>query len=682
MPRLHALTSGPLHLALALPILLCAACDGQGGPVEPEPTPAGADERLTVVTPGKEDNFLSTSAQEYMLTGSTTLTLEAEWATRTPEERLARAQALVPFRQTVIGWFLNAYMVEKGHDATNKAHGGFKALTKNGSWEDLNLVAVDDLTFSFDFRQEIAGPLNLLAVLPTTVDADGKRWFDLAIGRVSTEEMQRMEHNNEWYRKAPWSSFDPATLDAERLDTVRLSVEAEPRSADAWFDYARLVDDGVLDVGVHFGWDYHKEYHRVHSRSIYEWLLASGFTSPVARYEDLRRDSGALKKSMLTPLGPVEVHVSLHWGEPGTDTDPDTDAGGEQLEADMRHSLAHRDVIVFSGHSGPFYGFALANWRKTDAGDLDDSELSSVEMPEGRYQVVLAEGCDTYAIGQGFFSNPSKADRAHLDIITTTSFSNAGTANTVRDFLSAFVFEDKAPRLGDLLTDLDNNSYWFSTMYGVHGIDDNPHRHPWAAADALCGECAVDADCGGVGNRCVGMAGGQAACTFECTADDACPEGFVCQAAQSNGWIRTQVCVTAQATCEAPVAPEAPARVYLSEVMPNPAEDANGDGVFDSRDDEYAVITNDGDATADLGGWSLADTVGVRFTFPLGYVLAGGAQVTVYGGGAAEWTATRSLGLNNSGDTLSLLDARGAKRHSVTWRRAALGAVVVGDPLN
>ena len=659
-------------LATAALTAVLAGCDG--GESTPS-TPAPGDEALTIVEPGKEDNFLSQSAQEYLLTGTTTVTLESEWADRTPDERLARARALVPYRQTVVGWFLGQYVQAKSDHDSNQTYGGFKALTKNGSWEDLGLREIDALTFEVDVRQEMAGPLNLLDVLPTELDASGVRTFELTMGRVSTEEMQRLDVNAEWYREAPWSGFDPSKVDAARTETIKLTVTTEPRPADAWFDYAQLIDDGVLDIGVHFGWDYHKEYHLVHSRSVYGKLVGQGFKSPVGSYEELKRDSGPLQKTLQTPLGEVEVRVSLFWGQPGTDTDPDTDAGGRVLEQDMRASLQSRDVIVYSGHSGPFYGFALANWRKTSEGDVDDSELSEVEMPD-RYQVVLAEGCDTYAIGQGFFLNPAKADRKNLDIITTTSFSNASTDATVADFLAAFVTTD-APRLSRLLDDLDQNSSWFATMYGVHGIDDNPRRHPFADEARLCDACARDADCGGKGNSCVAMADGVRACTFECTADDGCPEGFQCRGAASGGWIRTQVCVSSRATCEAVEPPRVPL-VFISKVVPNPDGDLNGDGVADSRDDEAVTLVNEAGYPTDLSGWSLADNVGVRFTFPQGYELKAGDQVTVFGGGEADFTAPRGLGLNNDGDAVHLLDARGAEVQVVSWRRATRGVAVVG----
>lgn len=670
------------RLATPTLALTLAAC---GGEETDTPTPAPeAEETLSVVEAGKEDNFLSETAQEYLLTGTTRVVLEAEYAGLPYEERLKRAEELVPYRQTVIGWFLNTYMVEKSRKASNYEYGGFKALTKNGSWEDLNLREVEgeELVFEFDFRQEIAGPLNLLSIMPVTADGEGNLTFDLTIGKISTADMLKLETNNEWYRKAPWGSFNPAEVDAERLETVKLTIEAEPRSADAWFDYAPLIEDGVLDIGVHYGWDYHKEYHLVHSETAFNWLVNRGFTAPVATWDDLKRDSGPLTKTVLTPLGPVEMRVSLFFGKPGTETDPDTDAGGRALEEDMLASFKNDDVIMYSGHSGPFYAFALANWRKTSEGDIDDSEIPGIEMPD-RYQVVLAEGCDTYAVGQAFFENPAKSDRTNIDIITTTSFSDAGSASAVTDFLKSFVGDDAGeelravPRLSTLLRDLDNNSYWFTTMYGVHGIDDNPHAHPFADQGKLCNACEFNADCGGMGNMCVKMADGSKACTYECTADDACGEGFVCQAAQSDGWVRTKVCVSTRATCEVPnvAAPE----LQLTKVIPNPATDWNGDGEVTARADEMVEITNVGTAEADLTGYALSDNTGVRFTFPAGVVLGVGESLQVLGGGDVEFKAPRGLGLNNNGDTLTLLDARGGKVKAVSWRRAEPGNVLVSE---
>ena len=67
-------------------------------------------------------------------------------------------------------------------------------------------------------------------------------------------------------------------------------------------------------------------------------------------------------------------------------------------------------------------------------------------MPRDRYQVVLAEGCDTYQIGAAFKENPNKQGK-NVDVITTTSFSNASSPAAVQDFIAALLARDSASRL-------------------------------------------------------------------------------------------------------------------------------------------------------------------------------------------------------------------------------------------
>ena len=102
-----------------------SACEGAAPPSAP--LSEGGD--LVVVEAGKEDNFISSSAREFTVTGSTTVTIEASYANKSRAERLARAKALVPFRQVVVGWFLSEYLVEKESKETNARYGGFQSLT-------------------------------------------------------------------------------------------------------------------------------------------------------------------------------------------------------------------------------------------------------------------------------------------------------------------------------------------------------------------------------------------------------------------------------------------------------------------------------------------------------------------------------------------------------------------------
>lgn len=542
-----------LTAALALPF--AAACGS-------DTTDSGglsADAPRVLLSGEKADDFRSESAQEYFVKGTTTITLDASYGSSSEEERLQRVRELIPYKQVVIGYFLNTYLIDKSEE--DAGYGGFRALTKNGSYEDMNVRPVEDqgegLTYAFDFVQEVGGQLDLLEELSERAEGeftDNGYTMELIVGKISNDEMMRLEHESEWYRSAPWSGFDPAKVDASRLDSQVLHLEPQERSADAWIDYGRLFEDGKVEIGVFFGWDYHGDYHRKHAKATYEYLVGAGFASPTSSWERYKDERAALTRTIDANGEPVNVSITLWWGEPGTSTDADTDAGGRALEDAMRASLKANEVTVFSGHSGPWYGFALANWKTTSEGDLDDHEIPTLEMPADTYQIVLAEGCDTYALGEAFWANPAKADRTTLDIVTTTSFSDAGQPRAVTDFLAAIAGTDRQGRhepvrYSDLLSDLDSNSYWFKSMYGVHGLDDNPHSHPYANLQAVCGECQRDADCGGLGNRCVDI-DGAAVCTYECTADDGCLPGYSCRRTETRGTLTGSVCTPESFSCE------------------------------------------------------------------------------------------------------------------------------------
>jgi hypothetical protein len=168
-------------------------------------------------------------------------------------------------------------------------------------------------------------------------------------------------------------------------------------------------------------------------------------------------------------------------------------------------------------------------------------------------------GADTYHIGEAFKRNPAKAGR-NIDVITTTSFSDASTPAAVQDFIARITELDSQGRhrprtVKSLISDLDSNSYWSHTLYGVHGIDDNPALHPYAAVENLCEPCGANADCGGPGNMCVSVgAGGPGtrSCVAACTDDRGCPDGYRCGAiaSQSSSTIYANACVPVGNRCE------------------------------------------------------------------------------------------------------------------------------------
>ncbi len=93
--------------------------------------------------------------------------------------------------------------------------------------------------------------------------------------------------------------------------------------------------------------------------------------------------------------------------------------------------------------------------------------------------------------------------------------------------------------------------------------------------------------------------------------------------------------------------------------------DANQDGQRDSTDDEFVEIFNNTGAPQDISGWTLEDSFTTRHTFPAGtmvpdqcsvVVFGGGGLSGFYGGSVVQRASGGLLGLNNSGDTVTLAD--------------------------
>lgn len=500
-------------------------------------------------------DFYSSSAREYFVTGTSTVTLEPELATASADAKEKRAKELVALKNVAISWFLNTYLATKEHEDANKNYGGFSALTKFASEEDTALTKTGDLTYSFVYEVEVAGKKELVDALPGSPDGHGGKKLTLQMGKVPNADLARLDTNHEWYRDAPWSSFDPATLPADRLESIDLSIVPQPGSKDAYLSYEKLFADGELSIAVHFGWDYWSRYDIQSSRTLYGWLTGSqGFRSPAPSYEKYLRTSGPLTKTIRANGKDVVVKLWLyHPGDASQNVpgpDPDTDAGGKVLEDDVRDSLAHREVIIWEGHSGPLYGFALANWKKTSEGDFDDSDIPTADMPSS-YQIVMANGCNTYDLGQAFWKNPAKANHQNINVITTTSFSNASTDASAQRLIGALTNQTNgrvtATRVSDLAAQLDRDQgYGFDSMFGIHGIDANPKGNPLSDRAKLCAACTTDADCGADGNRCTILSTSERACTTGCIDDTGCAPGYACKAVRST---TEKQCVPVSGSC-------------------------------------------------------------------------------------------------------------------------------------
>jgi len=128
--------------------------------------------------------------------------------------------------------------------------------------------------------------------------------------------------------------------------------------------------------------------------------------------------------------------------------------------------------------------------------------------------------------------------------------------------------------------------------------------------------------------------------------------------------------------------PSAQAGIVVNEILADPGGvvDANCDGIVDNTDDEFVEIVNVGPGAVDLSDHTLSDGAGIKHTFPGGTVIGELEAVVVFAGGdprldgsaavSSPWCVdvrgrsqvqvAAGLGLNNSGDTITVADSGGA----------------------
>ena len=117
--------------------------------------------------------------------------------------------------------------------------------------------------------------------------------------------------------------------------------------------------------------------------------------------------------------------------------------------------------------------------------------------------------------------------------------------------------------------------------------------------------------------------------------------------------------------------------VVINEILADPDPvlgDSNRDGVISTDDDEFLEIVNISEETLDLSGWTVVDAVRLRFVIPEGILLKSGCGLVIFGGGvpAGDFGGSLvfragSLGLNNTGDQISLLDSDGVVIATVNY---------------
>jgi hypothetical protein len=119
--------------------------------------------------------------------------------------------------------------------------------------------------------------------------------------------------------------------------------------------------------------------------------------------------------------------------------------------------------------------------------------------------------------------------------------------------------------------------------------------------------------------------------------------------------------------------------LIINEILADPHAtegDANGDGTVDTAQDEFVEIVNNTGSNADIGGWTLSDSTAQRHAFPPNTILSDGCAIVVFGGGSPTGSfggslvmtaSAGSLGLNNTGDTVTLSNPNGRIIASYTY---------------
>ncbi|MEO8550061.1 MAG: hypothetical protein ABI678_08805, partial [Kofleriaceae bacterium] len=312
----------------------------------------------------------------------------------------------------------------------------------------------------------------------------------------------------------------------------------------------RLYADGKLEVGAQFGWDYNAgRADLANAEQMYDELVGIGFTSPVGAFKDLKLDSPPLTRD--ATVAGKKVAISVKLVHPGMVASPSANA------LDLRNALLSllktKEVVLFNGHAGVSGRLLPADFQSASAGNILPTEYPTLDLFDG-YQILLVEGCQTYArFTDGFRQNPKKkgphGELVNMDIVTSTSYTwTSQGAESMEAILwpligTAEETNVKPVTWDDVLRNM-NAAPNQTAFMGVNGIDNDPHAHPYANAAKLGKSCTSTTACGGEGNVCAKAPATSAkVCASVCIDDAGCPSTFKCSALASSGTITGRACV-------------------------------------------------------------------------------------------------------------------------------------------
>lgn len=489
------LTSRSLVLASLVAIAaLPSACADDTSPAG-EATKAYA---LPQLGEAKADNYISTNAREFALTGEASLTLPDSFATMEGDARAVElmrlAEAKLPAISRAVRTHVDATLEPFNEGASGEERRWFTYFKRDHATA-IPPTVVDEKTATFGFQMQLVGSPFLMSKLAP--DTTGRRTFEIEV-------------------KDHWSDTSGAKITVEVVGSA---------SRDAFPRYNELFADGVFDITVQFGGDYNKERFDLETaRWLVDHLLedASWAHPSVKSFDDLAIDSGPFVRRLVVEGQPLEARVTV------IHSDMVEEADEAKLTEAMKDAFGKADIVVYSGHAGEGAGFILDYQPRHE---IKASELAALPLAD-KYQVYVFDGCRTYrTYVDDLMKNPAKSFQ-NVDIVTTINTTPFSVGYQVLwELIYWFTLTDDDGNhfpvswqalLRGLNTDTD-----YSVHYGVHGIDEDPQLNPHQSAGVACSPCRSDTDCGAGGNLCLGYGGG-AACGVACTTNEACGEGYRC----------------------------------------------------------------------------------------------------------------------------------------------------------
>jgi hypothetical protein len=473
--------------ALAVAAACSSASEGQ---VETDPVES-ADANL---------DYRATNGKEFDVTGRAEVTLEGEDAALEGDARAAKFEELAKTKIDAITRALDAELWRIWPEARRQNEKNIVAMIRMASPKRGDFM-VEGNAAAFSYWAQVAGPNDLLTSLPLERDGD---------------------------KKLTKLSIDGAELVLEWSEAAQ--------TADAYPRYAEMFEDGTLDIAIHVGGDHYTPRNDLNeSQAIYDELLALGMRSPVASFADLKLDSAPFEGSLDVAGKQVAVRATLVHADMAPDDQLD------DLVTKFKARAKEADVVVYRGHAGTNldYSGVVVHYEPRVA--IPASDFDWLDLPS-KYQLFVFDGCETYTgYADKLLENTAK-DEKNTDIITSVNYgSGLVRAESVRALLHGLL--DKTgttnarwvPRSWDAVLKRVNDRQrgpWTS-IYGVHGLADNPKLSMLSDASKIGKSCRLNADCGGSDSLCVATQSGRV-CGAACTDDSACPTAMKCTAVNSR----------------------------------------------------------------------------------------------------------------------------------------------------